>query len=111
MKLFYIFIIMIGFMGCSMGGKNISKDSFNDISVGASVEDLIFAYGKPYNIKTLDNGEYEYEYIERMIIGNRTFEARHYFFIVKDNKVAYKRYDEETPRDKRNSYDLQTTCK
>jgi hypothetical protein len=107
-KIFVLLLFCL--IGCT-GGKNISYDSFNDVSVGASVDELIAVYGEPYAINPLKNGEEEYEYIERIIVANRTLEVRHYFFIVKDNKVAYKRFGEDAPKDKRNSYDLQTTYK
>jgi len=107
----FSFFLLIFLASCFGGGKNICMDSFKDVEVGASVDELIAVYGKPYAIKALENGEEEYEYIERMILGNRTWEYRHYFFIVKDNRVAFKRYGEDVPRDKRNSYDMQTTYK
>jgi hypothetical protein len=58
--------------------------------------------GSPYQIRNLKDGEKEYEYIERITMGDEVVEENHYFIIVQDGKVKGKRTTQQTPP----AYDL-----
>ena len=85
-------------------------ESFFDIPVGSSSEEVTKTVGKPYRVIKKGDGEVEYEYVERFKVGNLTMEERHYFLLVKNGKVISKRYTQESPPPfERDSYDLQTS--
>ncbi len=90
-------------------------DTFTSLSVGMSEKELRAQAGSPYNKKNLGNGEVEYEYIERVVVSDRTFEVRHYYFIIKDGHVTSKKViskqEDHHPLLERNAYDMQTTFK
>jgi len=85
-------------------------NSFSEVPMGTNTEELKSMMGKPYQVYNKDDGYVEYEYIERLKVGSRTLEERHYFFIIQDNKVIGKRVEQSSPPPfDRNSYDMQTS--
>lgn len=92
------------------GHHVMTMNCFCDVSIGTSCDELQMMAGKPYQVRQLCSGETEYEYIERLKVGSRTLEERHYFFILRDNKVVGKRVEQSSPPPfERNSYDMQTS--
>jgi outer membrane protein assembly factor BamE (lipoprotein component of BamABCDE complex) len=95
-----------------MSGKVTTMESFNDVPIGASSQEVNASLGKPYAIHKCGDGE-EYEYIERIKIGGRDAEERHYFLLIKDGQVVSKRVKQSGPLpyylNSFDSYDMQTT--
>jgi len=88
----------------------MTMNSFYDIPVGASKEEVVSAAGKPYAMRNLEDGSIEYEYIERFKAGGRNINERHYFLLLKDGKVASKRVKQSSPPPYTfDSYEMQTT--
>jgi hypothetical protein len=99
-------------VACAAGNKIMTTENYSEIDVGMSVQDLKNQVGEPYSIKQYNDGVKEYEYIERLVVPDRTVETRHYFFIIKDEVVVSKRMEQEDyykPLLERNAYDLQTS--
>lgn len=95
---------------CSSGGSIMTMNSFHEIPVGASQEEVISSAGEPYNTRKLDDGSVEYEYIERFKAGGRNINERHYFIVMKEGKVVSKRVGQVSPLPYGfDSYDMQTT--
>lgn len=110
----FLFLCLI-LTACAAGSKRMDTDVFCSVDVGASERELKAKAGSPYNTKNLGHGEVEYEYIERVIVSDRTFEIRHYYFILKNGKVTSKKVIEKQedhhPLLERNAYDMQTSFK
>ena len=96
--------------GCMRGQAVMSMEEFYDYPVGMTAEELETKAGKPFDAKDIGDGAVEYEYIERVLIGNKFAETRHYYFIFKDNKMISKRIENDTrlPRIP-DSYEMQTS--
>ena len=88
----------------------MTNNSFYDIPIGSSPTEVVATAGKPYAIHKKDDGSVEYEYIERIKVGERNLEERHYFLLIKDGKVVSKRVEAQVPAPYTfDSYDMQTT--
>lgn len=85
-------------------------NSFYDVPVGATQEEVVASLGKPIAIHKKADGSIEYEYIERFKTGGRTANERHYYILMKDGKVISKRVKQDSPLPYGfDSYEMQTT--
>jgi len=108
---FYVKCLAFLFL-CGCGHRVMTMDSFYDIPVGSTQEELKKEAGAPYEINDKGDGEVEYVYIEKLNMGRRIVEERHYYFTLKNGKIVSKRVKERTPPPYSiNSYDLQTSYK
>jgi outer membrane protein assembly factor BamE (lipoprotein component of BamABCDE complex) len=100
-------------ISCSMGGPMVTWESFSEVPVGATQNEVVQTVGKPYAIHSREDGSLEYEYIERFKVGYRNMQTRRYYIIIKDGKVVSKRYDQNSPLpyylENFDSYEMQTT--
>lgn len=98
-----------------MNGNVVTMEAFYDVPVGASATEVVSSVGEPYAIHQKEDGTLEYEYIERVKIGARDAEERHYFILIKDGQVISKRVKQSGPLpyylQNFDSYDMQTTQK
>ncbi len=95
---------------CASGNKMLTMDSFYDIPVGATKDEVIAKAGDPSRITKKDNGVEEYEYVERMSVGARLLQERRYIITVKDGMVVSKRVEQSSPPPTTfDSYEMQTT--
>lgn len=93
-----------------MSGHVVTMESFYNIDTAATTEQVVASLGKPYAIHKKKDGTCEYEYIERITIGSRSAERRHYFLTIKDGIVISKRVEQSSPLPYGfDSYDMQTT--
>lgn len=84
--------------------------SFYDIPVGASQDEVLSLAGKPYLEHRKGDGSVEYEYIERFKASGRDINERHYYILIKDGKVVSKRVIQSSPPPYTfDSYEMQTT--
>lgn len=85
---------------------------YQEIGIGTSKSQVEELAGKPTAIHKKEDGTIEYEYVERIKVGARDVEARHYFFIIKDGQVISKRVKQSSPPGYEfDSYEMQTTQK
>ena len=95
---------------CASGGKAVTMDAFYEIELSTTTPQVVAVLGTPYAIHNKGDGAVEYEYIERIKIGGRDAEERHYFILIKDGHVVSKRVKQSSPLPYGfDSYDMQTT--
>ena len=104
------YLLLVLFSSCAIGGPMVTIDSFYEIDLCTKTTQVVAHLGKPYAIHHLDDGCVEYEYIERIKIGARDAEERHYFIMMKDGEVISKRVEASIPLPYTfDSYEMQTT--
>lgn len=109
-KILTILSLSILLFSCASGGKVMTTESFSEVSIGMSSDEMQKKFGKPYSIKDLGEGEVEYTYIEKIHMGSRVLQERHYLIILKNGRVtATKTRDFSRPAWQRNSYEMQTS--
>lgn len=95
---------------CACGGRPVTMTTFYDIDISTPAPEVVTQLGKPYAIHQKGDGCVEYEYIERIKIGSRDAEERHYFIMIRDGVVISKRVKQSIPLPYGfDSYDMQTT--
>jgi hypothetical protein len=105
-KILFLFLLS----SCSLTGRNVTMQEFYEIDISTTTAQVISTLGEPYAVHKKADGIEEYEYIERITIGARYAEERHYFIVIKDGKVVAKRVDQSSPLPYGfDSYDMQTT--
>jgi hypothetical protein len=105
-KLAFLFLCT----ACSMSGKPVTMEAFYEVEISTTKEELVQRLGEPYYITNKGDGTTEYEYIERVTIGARNVEERHYVIILRQGKVVSKRIKQSIPLPYTfDSYDMQTT--
>ncbi len=111
MKNLIALFLIISLISCASGGKATSMDSFYEIDVGTTKEELVKKLGKPNYIKKIGDNTEEYVYTEKLNAANTVYEERSYSFIIKDGKVISKnvKRDNVLPLDDKNSYEMQTS--
>lgn len=88
----------------------MTMNSFYEIPVGASKDEVVVAAGKPFAIHKKEDGSVEYEYVERFNLGSRSLNERHYYILIKDGRVVSKRVEQTSPPPYTfDSYEMQTT--
>ncbi|MBS0626022.1 MAG: hypothetical protein JSS32_08235 [Verrucomicrobia bacterium] len=107
-RILFLALAMLG--ACGTGGALMTMNSFYEIPVGASSSDIVQQVGPPYAIHKKSDGTVEYEYIERINASARNLEERHYYIILKDDRVVSKRVKHTSPPAYTfDSYEMQTT--
>lgn len=107
---FFLSIALLSIWGCASGSKVMTIEDFSDISVGQTSDDIQKKHGKPYSIKNIGDNEVEYTYIERIPMGKRVLQERHYLIILKNGKVTSTQTRSfNRPVYERNSYEMQTS--
>lgn len=93
----YLFTFLLLMVSCFSRPAMMTRSSFDEIQVGESVAELKQKVGDPYAVHKQENGTEEYEYIERIDLGTETVEENRYTLVIKDGKVAAKRFNQQTP--------------
>ncbi len=108
MRAFFAVLISLFLSAC--GHRVMTAESFSDIPIGTSKEELKKMAGSPYRVKKKKNGDEVYEYVEKFKVGDRTLTERHYYLIVRDGRVAEKKAASDSPPPfATDSYDMQTS--
>ena len=102
MRLIPLSLSLVLLCGCFTRSQVISRSSFDDIQVGSTVADFEKKIGAPYKVRKLSNGCTDYEYIERILMGEEVIEENHYYLRIKNGRVIAKRVNQEIPP----AYDL-----
>lgn len=106
-----MWILFLLLASCAGGGSHVmTMDSFADISIGTKQNSLVERMGEPYAIHKKEEGALEYEYIERIRLGSREVEERHYFLLIRNGEVVSKRVTQRSPSPLGfDSYEMQTS--
>ena len=75
----------------------MTKESFGEIYLGTPVKEVYARAGSPYQINSLGCGKEEYEYIEKIDIGNSVVLQNRYFLVIMEGQVVSKRFCQERP--------------
>lgn len=76
----------------------MTYETFENIDLGTPKDQLVVEAGEPYAIYDLKDGKKEYEYIERINLGNQTVIENHYYLTISEGQVVSKRTKTEQPR-------------
>ena len=102
--------ISLAFAACASGHSMLTMDSFYDISVGSTREEVISKIGDPWSITKKEDGCEEFVFIERMKVGARIMEERRYIITLRDGVVVSKHLERTSPPASTfDSFDMQTT--
>ncbi len=96
----WIVIGLVCLASCSRPAL-MTYNCYDQVQVGASIADLQTRIGQPYAIHH-KNDNLEYEYVERINIGENLIAENHYFLIVQNGKVIGKYMERQRPP----AYDL-----
>lgn len=87
----------------------MTMQAFYEVPTGTSSAHLKEIAGTPAAVHKKGD-TIEYEYVERFKNGARTTLERHYYFVIRDDKVVNRRVEQISPPPYSiNSYDLQTS--
>lgn len=92
----YFIIACLFLAGCSSAHNAMSSDSFADVQLGMTVEEMKKRYGTPYEVHHRGGNLDEYEYIEPFDMGHKIVLENHYFIMVENHRVVGKRMVQET---------------
>lgn len=88
--------------GCFARSHVMTRQDFDNITLGSSYSQVEQQVGKPYSVKKLSDGSYEYLYIERIRMGEQVVEQNRYTIVVQNGQVISKQFNQKTPP----AYDL-----
>ncbi|MDQ5956082.1 MAG: hypothetical protein ACH349_06200 [Candidatus Rhabdochlamydia sp.] len=83
--------------GCYSSYFAMTDRSFCEIEMGVPINEIQCQVGDPYAICIREDGAEEYQYIERIDLGNGLVMEKRYFLIVKDDRVISKRLVRRIP--------------
>jgi len=90
-------IFMLVFSCCFSRPSIMTKSTFDNVQVGDPVVEVQKKAGEPYRTRKLGDGTEEYEYIERIPLGEETVQENRYYLIIKNGQVVGKKYKEDLP--------------
>lgn len=93
---------MVLLTACFSRSSVMTGENFDNIQIGTSIATVEGQVGKPYKIHSKAGNKSEYEYIERIGMGQCLVSENHYFLIVVNGEVIGKYIKTE----KSPSYDL-----
>ena len=97
---------------CGSGQRVTTMESFYEIPIGASKNEVIAQAGEPMTSRRLEDGDEEFVYVERLTASNRVLQERRYILILRDGKVFSRRVEYVAPPSTSttfDSYQMQTT--
>ena len=106
----WIIATLLTLTACASGSKVLTMDSYYDIPIGATQEEVVAKAGDPWKITHKEDGTEEYLYVERMSAGARLLQERRYIITIKNGTVVSKHVEQSSPSPtSTDSYDMQTT--
>lgn len=82
---------------CFSRASLMTRETFDNIDLGTTVAQVRTEAGEPYAVYSLSGDKEEYEYIERIKMGNRLVSENHYFLVISNGQVISKRSTSEQP--------------
>jgi hypothetical protein len=102
MKNILAILSLLVLAACFSRSAMMTGENFDSIQTGTSIATVESQVGKPYRIHSKGGGREEYEYIERIDMGQCLVSENHYFLIVVNGSVTGK----YITREKSPSYEL-----
>lgn len=107
MKKFFLLLLIAG---CASGSHVMTMNEFQDIPIGSTPEQIEEVAGTPFAIHHKKDGVVEYEYVEKLRLGARNLNERHYYLVIRDGQLVSKRVEQQSPGPYYfDSYQMQTT--
>lgn len=75
---------------CFSRSAAMTSDNFDNIQIGTSISAVQAQVGKPYKIHSKPGNKQEFEYIERIDMGQCIVSENHYYLIVVNGEVVGK---------------------
>jgi hypothetical protein len=97
MKSFFLVVFLCLLSSCFSRTSMMTRETFDDIAIGTFINEVEEKVGSPYDVHSIEGGKEEYEYIERIDMGNQLISENHYFLIVLNGQVIGKRMSTEKP--------------
>jgi hypothetical protein len=94
-------LVLFLLAGCFSNRTMMTYKTYDEVQMGTSLADVESQVGQPYSIHHKESGD-EYEYVERINVGNSRFVENRYFLIIQNGKVVGKYMNRERPP----AYDL-----
>jgi outer membrane protein assembly factor BamE (lipoprotein component of BamABCDE complex) len=94
---FSLLLTTILLTGCFSRTTMMTRNEFDGITVGMTVQEVEDCVGTPYAVCKRADGTEEHEYIERVNIGGDRIFQNHYFLTIMDGRVVGKHASKERP--------------
>jgi outer membrane protein assembly factor BamE (lipoprotein component of BamABCDE complex) len=108
MKKVFIGLLSLALVACAAGGKPMTQNRYFSVPLGLTEKELVQKFGSPATIDEITDGKI-YQYVEKVMIGNRVVEERMFDFTIKNGKVIRKTTQTKVSNPYQNSYDMQTS--
>jgi hypothetical protein len=90
-------LLCLFLMSCFSRTPMMTQGNYEAVLMGEPFTTIQKQNGTPYAIHSAGYGATEYEYIERIEMGNRLVAENHYFILVENGKVVGKHMKQELP--------------
>lgn len=97
MKISSLLLSLMILTGCFVRPTMMNRESFESIHLGTPVNEVYAKAGTPYQVHCLGGGKEEFEYIEKIDVGNTVVMQNRYFLIIMEGQVVSKRFCKERP--------------
>ncbi|MGE5196434.1 MAG: hypothetical protein ACM3JI_03785 [Anaerolineae bacterium] len=87
---------------CFSRSSMMTQESFDNVTIGTPIVEVRQKVGEPYSIRSKGGITEEYEYVEKIKMGQQLVSENHYILIVSDGRVVGKREARKRPP----AYDL-----
>lgn len=84
-----IWLLALLLCGC-VAAPMMTQERFETIQVGSSFSIVENEFGAPYDVVELQDGSFEYRYIQRYNVGPNSSEQIHYIYRVYQGKIICK---------------------
>jgi outer membrane protein assembly factor BamE (lipoprotein component of BamABCDE complex) len=92
-----LFALLLLASACFTRSAYMTRDTYDNLSTGESVEDIRKKAGEPLEIKTLSNGRQEYLYVEKVMMGTEVIMENHYILVIANGTLISKKMTTQKP--------------
>lgn len=92
----YLWMLFLVILAACSSGKPMTQETFSDVAIGTTVDDLKAQCGSPIEIKHHAN-EDEFIYVERITMGGCRVMENYYSFFIQSGKVVRKSIKTQQP--------------
>ena len=96
-KLVFSLLLCLMIGGCAGRASMMTREQFQEVRLGEPICEVEVCVGEPYAIHDKGGHTEEYEYIEKVRMGNDAVLEYHYFLLVTDGRVVSKRTATKRP--------------
>ena len=93
-KVIFCFLFLLA--SCASGAL-MTRSDYENITMGTPVSEVVKQYGEPLTIRQNSDGSQDYQYVERIMMGDQTVQQNNYILVVKNGQVVSKHSSRKTP--------------